>query len=145
MFCVAGNVTNESIACKNEERTINLQNAETAEPRGLFTSLTLKIDSADGKIFAMAKNEFTLFPATVVVRVELYSSLEYKESYADMTFESRVTTPDLNIGKSITTEANIEGVARYWRARMIYKIDGKKEETKETLTIHYDANGNMLD
>lgn len=90
------------------------------------------------------KNDFTLFPATVIVIVELYSSDTYYESYTQMTLTSRNTIDDLNMGNTIKAEASTGGVQKYWQARMRYKIDNKAWEERVTDSLLYDANGNYI-
>ena len=125
-----------------DENAVFINSGEdVAMPYGLFTSLTLSIDGGDGYVWATAKNSFTLFPATVRVILELYSSETYQESYTAMNLESRVEINDLNIGKSIIAKAAINGVQRYWKGRMYYKIDSKDWQEQVTRTWLYDVNG----
>ena len=49
------------------------------EPR-LFTSLSISLNGGNGKVWATVKNDFTLFPSTVLVIVQLYTSYNYCES-----------------------------------------------------------------
>lgn len=111
-------------------------------PRGIFAALSLSINSGDGKVWATAKNDFTLFPATVIVIVELYSSDVYYESHTQMTLTSRNTIDDLNIGNTLVAEASTGGVQKYWQARMRYKVDNRswKEEVTDSLLIDGDGN-----
>ena len=64
--------------------TENASNEEVIQPRGLAANLTISIDGGNGEVWAKAKNNFTLFPSTIYVYVELYSSQTYQESYANM-------------------------------------------------------------
>ena len=88
-----------------------------------------------------AHNDFTLGLSTVKVYVELYSSTTNENSYKNMTLESQNYTGDLNIYKTIRTTAPINGVGRYWRARVNYKLDNKSWVSKETTTIWVGPNG----
>ena len=115
-----------------------------AEPLGLYTKISLTIGASGNDVWAEAHNDFTLGKSTVQVYVELYSSLTYQESYRDMTLESRNYIADLNINKSIDTTAHIDGVQRYWRARVNYKLDNKDWTSKETATYLLDVNGNVI-
>ena len=114
------------------------------EPYGLFTSLSLSIDCGGGKVWATVKNDFTLFPATVIVIVQLYSSDTYAESYTEMKLVCYNSINDLNIGQTVRTEASTEGKTQYWNARMRYKIDSKEWESKETGVCRIDGDGNFL-
>lgn len=58
---------------------------ENIEPRALIVDLSITLNSGNGKVWVTAKNEFTLFPATVKVELELYSSDAYCSSYEQMT------------------------------------------------------------
>lgn len=45
----------------------NIEELNDVEPYGLFTSLSISINGGNGKVWATVKNDFTLFPATVIV------------------------------------------------------------------------------
>ena len=119
-------------------------NNNDAKPLGLYTHLTLNINGGNGKMWATVKNDFTLFPATVKVIVELYSSDTYYESYTDMTLVATKSIDDLNIGKSISVEASTGGVQKYWQARMRYKIDNGGWKSETTGTILCNAEGGYI-
>lgn len=110
----------------------------------LFTSLSLSIDGGNGQVWATARNDFTLFPSTVIVIVELYSSTTYYESFTNMDLVSKNNIDDLNIYQSISTYASTGGVQKYWQARMRYKIDSGSWEQRTTGTLTFDANGNYI-
>ena len=90
------------------------------------------------------KNDVTIFPSTVIVIVELYSSETYQESYQNMTLEQKVQTGDLNLGKTITAEASTGGVQKYWLGRTRYKVDNGAWKEMKTGVCIYDANGNFV-
>ena len=90
------------------------------------------------------KNKFTLFPAVIVVYVELYSSETYTEDYTKMTLEGRNSTLDLNQGKSLEIRVPTGGKQKYWKARMRYKMDDRDWEERETVSVLYGANGELL-
>ena len=115
-----------------------------AEPYGLVTKLSLAIGSSNGQVYARAHNDFTLGFSTITVYVYLYSSSTYQEDYMQMTLESYNYIADLNLNKSLETYAPINGVQRYWRARMLFKFDQKDWTSKETITYLVDANGNVI-
>lgn len=117
---------------------------DATEPttRGLYTALSLSINGGNSRVWATVKNDFTLFPATVIVVVELYSSNTYYEDYRQMTLISRNTTPDLDMGDTIRAEASTGGVQKYWQARMRYKVDNNAWAEKVTDSLLYDGNGN---
>ncbi|MDE7163669.1 MAG: hypothetical protein K2O44_06330 [Clostridia bacterium] len=117
---------------------------DTTEIEPRWTSLSLSIDCGDGKVWATAKNDFTLISSKVVVIVLLYSSTTYTESYLDMYMESNNETSDLDMGKTITTEASTGGVEKYWIARMRYKINGGDWKTKEMGPYRISGSGEFL-
>ncbi len=117
---------------------------EDASTRGLFTSLSLGIKGGESKIRVSVKNDFTLFPATVYVIVELYCSLDYQEKHENMKLVAITSTMDLNMGDTIYVEAPTGGVEQYWQGRMRYKIDSKGWEERNTGTVKYSATGEPL-
>ncbi len=110
-------------------------------PLGIFTSLSLDIGVENGQVYAKAKNKISIFPSSVRVYVRLYSSQSYQESYHTMTLESENFTEDLNMGKTISTYASINGVKRYWQARIYYKIDNLDWNEKVTSVWLIDVDG----
>jgi len=142
-ICAASRSSNPKNLVDTPESDIAYVNTEPST-RGIYTALSLSINGGDGKVWATVKNDFTLFPATVIVVVELYASDTYHEDYRQMTLISRNTTGDLNIGKTISAEASTEGVQRYWQARMRYKIDNKAWEERVTDSLLCDADGNYI-
>lgn len=129
---------------KTQDGTNAIKN-DQATPLGVYTHLSLSINGGNGKIWATAKNDFTLFPATVMVIVELYSSDTYQGSYLNMTLVGSKTINDLNIGKTLTVECSTDGVQKYWQARMRYKIDSGGWQSEATRSLLFDANGICLD
>lgn len=110
------------------------ESASAAEndPIGLFIMISVSVNVENGMVVASAKNNFTLFPATVKLSVMLYSSPTYQSSYETMTLAASNSTDDLNMGKTIYTEAPINGQTMYWQARAYYKADD--HDWKEKLT-----------
>lgn len=119
------------------------ESAEDIETR-LFTNLSLSINCGDGKVWATVKNDFTLFPSTVIVIVQLYSSETYAESYEQMTYMSANSTNDLDMGNTITTEASTGGVEKFWLGRMRYKVDNGDWASKQTAACRISASGEFL-
>lgn len=111
---------------------------------GLFTSLTLSIDGGDGEIWANVHNDITIFPATIYVIVQLYSSDTYQESYQNMKLISANSTKDLNMGETLTTKVSTNGEQKYWKARMYYRMDAKDWVEKVTKTLLFSADGMYL-
>ena len=144
--CLGISRQNAVAQSKNEEETKVENIAESSEivPRGWYTSLSLKLYGGDSKICATAKNDVTIFPSTVYVIVELYSSLEYQEKYENMTLVATNSTVDLNMGNSIVAECSTGGIEKYWHGRMRYKIDNKGWEERSTGTVKYSATGEYL-
>ncbi len=114
-----------------------------AEPYGLLTKISLDIGSDGTNVWAEAQNTFTLGKSTVSVYVFIYSSPTYQESYKDMTLENQKYIYDLDMGKSVRTSAPINGVQRFWRARMMYRLDNKDWVSRETISLLVDVNGNL--
>lgn len=106
--------------------------------------LSLSIDCGEGKVWATAKNTFTWYYSTVIVILLLYSSDTYMESYTDMTLVSSNQTGDLDMGKTITTEASTGGVEKYWLARMRYKINSGEWKSKDTGVCRISGAGEFL-
>ncbi|MDE7401169.1 MAG: hypothetical protein K2N17_03860 [Clostridia bacterium] len=109
-----------------------------------IVDLSLAINGGDGKVWATVKNNFTLPAAKVVVIVLLYSSDTYCEDYLNMRMESNIEIADLNMGKTITTEAPTGGVEKYWIARARYKINNGEWKIKQTATCRVSASGEFL-
>lgn len=133
----------------SNEADINAQAATTptenaAEPYGLLTKMSVIISGGNGCVTATAKNDFTLFPSTIWVYVELYSSETYQESYTTMQFVGRNSISDLDMGKSISVSGATNGKTLYWQARMRYKFDSNDWVSKTTSTLLYDGNGNEI-
>ena len=125
--------------------TADIEENQDIEPYGIMARLSIQLGSEDGSVWAMARNDFTLGNSIIEVYVELYSSSTYKNSYRDMVFESSEHIDDLNIYKTITTTAPINGEERYWRGRLHYRMDNKDWISKETATYFIDANGQILE
>lgn len=111
---------------------------------GVTTSLSLSINSGDGKVWATVKNDFTLLPSTVVVIVQLYSSDTYAESYTEMELVCMNSIADLDMGKTISTEAETGGVEKFWLARMRYKIDSNVWQSRQTGACKISGDGEFL-
>ena len=117
--------------------------AESVSPR-LFTNISLGLSGGDGMVRATARNDFTLFPSTVYVRVELYRSYEVAYAYTEMQRVSVQTTADLNMGQSIVAELSTEGKSAYWLARTRYRADNADWSEKVTNVCLFDADGNLV-
>ncbi|MDE6472698.1 MAG: hypothetical protein K2L52_06685 [Clostridia bacterium] len=115
-----------------------------AEPYGLVTKIALDMGTSGTEVFAEAQNVFTLGNSTIQVYVFIYSSPTYQESYKDMTLENQKFIGDLDIHKSVRTSAPINGVQRFWKARMMYKFDNRDWVAKETVALLIDVNGNLV-
>lgn len=116
---------------------------EAVSPR-LFATLSLTIGGGDGKVYARAKNDFTLFMSTVVVVVELYYSDTYASDYTQMTLAAVNSTADLDMGTTITAEASTGGAEGYWLGRMRYKENNDDWKIKDTGVIRCSATGEFL-
>lgn len=102
------------------------------------------IEGENGVIRAWAKNIFTLFPAVVRLDVELYSSDTYQSTYTEMELEKRASTPDLDQGHTLEVSVPTNGEQKYWRARVHYSRDGGDWISKETDTLLYSPEGELI-
>lgn len=136
--------TQNGIVANAAQDEISYENVEEAETRGIYTSLSLSMDGGSGRVWATAKNDLTIFPSTVRVTVELYCSDVYYASYENMTLVASNSISDLNMGESITVNCSTGGKQKYWQGRMVYKIDNKAPESKVTMVMIFDANGNFI-
>lgn len=127
--------TDESYVAEEGDEGIN--------PR-LFTSLSLAINCGDGKVWATVKNDFTLFPSTVIVIVMLYSSDTYAESFEYMDYVCANVSNDLDMGNTLTVESPTGGEEKFWLARMRYKINNDDWESKQTTACRISADGEFL-
>ena len=133
-----------NISQKEQTEAYSQKNNNETAPMALLVKLSLSIDSGNGQVWATAKNEFTLFPGTVQVYVELYSSLTYQESYETMQFESGHYIGDLDQGETLTTYASTNGVQKYWQARLYSKIDNGSWNNKTTNVLLIDGEGKLI-
>lgn len=136
--------TQNGLVANAAQDEISYENVEGVETRGIYTSLSLSMDGGSGRVWATAKNEVTIFPSTVRVTVELYCSDVYCASYENMTLAASNSISDLNMGESITVNCSTGGKQKYWQGRMVYKIDNKAPESKVTMVMIFDANGNFI-
>lgn len=116
----------------------------TASTYGVFTSLSLAIDGNNGEVWAIAKNKITIFPATVRVIIELYSSDTYQNSHQSMTLVAKNNINDLDMGHTIEARTSTNGKQKYWKARMCYKVDNDDWTVIVTDTILLDKNGVLI-
>lgn len=124
-----------------EQKAANVGDGDVAEPNGWYTKLSLSLCGNNGEVWAEVKNEFTLFPASVIVYVYLYSSDTYQDSYTNMTLENRNYISDLNIGKTVEARVSTNGEQKYWKARAYYNVDNKGWKNQVTDTLLLDAQG----
>ena len=127
-----------------EDSAANGIKENTASPYGAYTKLKFGLSGGNGQVWAAVKNEFTLFPATVKVNVELYYSDTYQESYTDMTLVATKYIGDLDQGKTIKATASTNGKQGYWKMRAEYKIDSKAWQVKISDTMLFDADGYII-
>lgn len=115
-----------------------------ADPRGWMANLSIRMGSEGDRIWGQAKNEFTLFPSTIEVYVELYSSTEYPYSFREMELEAEDYTADLNMGDALRVYASTGGEQKYWLARMRYKFDDRNWAEELSPIFVYSADGEFL-
>lgn len=130
--------------CYEDETNLEMFSSQEVQPNGLYTSLSISINGGDGKVWVTVKNDLTIFPSTVYVIVQLFSSETYCEDYNDMTLAAANSTLDLNMGKSIVAQANTAGQQKYWIGRMRYRVDAGSWKEKTVGPALYDAEGNFL-
>lgn len=132
-----------SAGCISEEQAVASPAASEAEPR-LFTRLEIDLKTDAQVVTATVKNNFTLFPSTVEVYVELYSSVTRASIYYDMERQNVSYIADLNIGETLKTSASSGGETRYWQGRAYYRIDGGAWDEMLTEVVKLDGEGNLL-
>lgn len=115
--------------------------SEAISPRGLYTKMIFAIDGGGGQVWFTAKNQFTLFPSVVTVKIELYRSDTYQESYTNMTLVASNSIHDLDQGKTLKAAASTDGKQSYWKARGYYKRDSADWVENITDTVLFDADG----
>lgn len=141
--------TANKVVSHADSRTLDSEEINTVEitdtsTYGVFTSLSISLDGDNGEVWAIAKNKITIFPSTVMVIVELYSSFTYQESHLNMTLEAKNNIADLDMGNTLEARANTNGEQKYWKARMYYKVDNKDWVEQSTETILLDKNGVLV-
>lgn len=114
------------------------------EPTGLITKISIALRSENGNIIAVAKNEFTLFPATISLHVFLYTSTELEENYKNMTEVAHNYIYDLDQFHSLEAGYPINGEQRFWRGRVHFKMDDSDWQELLSDIVLYDANGNFI-
>ena len=139
-LCACG-VTGKGTPTAEASETEGTQDPIT---RGIYTSLSISINGGNGKVWTTVRNDSTIFPATVYVIVELYSSETFTENYQNMKLEATNQIGDLDWRKTITAEASTGGVQKYWLGRTRYQVDGREWKEMKTAICLYDANGNFI-
>lgn len=127
-----------------DEMNYGMASPQDAQPYGLYTSLSISINGGNNNVWVTVKNDLTIFPSTVYVIVQLYSSDTYCEDYNKMALAASNSTLDLDMGKSIVAKANTEGQQQYWIGRMRYRVDTGSWKEKTVGPALYDANGNFV-
>ncbi len=132
----------------NYAKALDNTTDETVDPnistRGIYTALSISINGGNGKVWTTVRNDVTIFPSTVIVIVELYSSETFQESHLNMKLEQKVQIGDLDLHKTITAEASTGGVQKYWQGRTRYKVDNGAWKEMSTGTCLYSANGDFI-
>lgn len=80
LVCVSANCAMISVEGANAETSTKVETdiGGDVSTRGIYTSIVVAIDGGDGKVWTTAKNDLTIFPSTVPVIVELYTSDVFK-------------------------------------------------------------------
>ncbi len=110
----------------------------------LFTNITLGLKGGDGKVWATASNDFTLFPSTVNVVIQLYSSLSYCEDYKEMELMAMNSTLDLDMNTEIVAESSTGGEQRFWIGRTRYRENSGSWKELIVGPLKYSASGEFL-
>lgn len=110
----------------------------------LFAALSLSLNGGDGKVWATVRNDFTLFPSTVSVVVQLFCSLNYTEDYHDMECVAMNSTEDLDQGNMISAESGTNGEQKYWIGRLRWNEDYGEWKDKTVGPLLYSAEGEFL-
>lgn len=133
-------------ASTEREQNVNLMTETMSfdETRGLYAHLDVSVSSDNNYILGQVKNVFTLFPSTIVVYLELYSSEVYTEDHTQMTLEGSNMTYDLNQGEILEVRVSTGGRQRYWKTRIKYKFDDRDWVESETNSYLYSADGECL-
>lgn len=93
--------------------------------RGIYANLTSNLYYQNGKVIGETKNNFTLFPSEIEVRLTLYMSYQYEADFSNMTYITSNYIEDLNMGNTISVSAN--GIYdTYWYFDVYFVIDGSK-------------------
>ena len=117
---------------------------EAVQPR-LWATLALALNGENGVVTALVKNSFTLFPSTVPVTIELYFSETYTTYYTKMDFVAYDSTPDLNMGETISVSAPTQGVQGYWCGRVRYRENSGEFKEGVTAVCLYDGDANFIE
>lgn len=129
---------------KDEQGYVDEERDNEIQPRA-FTTLSVSVNGGEGNVWATVRNDFTLFPSTVLVIVELYSSLTYTDNYNKMTLEAINQIDDLDMGNTVSAIASTGGVDKYWLGRVKYN-DGSTGgwKYKDTGCCKISASGEFL-
>ena len=137
-----------TISCqKSNEETSTGSGADvggSVSTKGMYTSMALLMNGGEGKIWATAKNDLTIFSSTVTVILELYTSDVYQDLYTNMELVERNIIADLNMGETLVVEASTGGVQKYWHGCIKYKVDDKPWKELSSGTLSFSANGVYL-
>lgn len=117
---------------------------EDIEPYGLYTKINLNLNAGNGVVVAKAHNKFTLGKSTVRVDLYLYSSETYEDNYNLMKLENYGYVSDLDMNHSFEVKSSTNGVQKYWRAVMRYRLDSKDWVEKQSDTILISGYGDLL-
>ena len=112
--------------------------------QALTTSLSITLNGGDGKVWATVKNDISFFNPRVTVIVQLYSRDFYAENYADMNLVCANSVEDLDVGKTISVEAETGGKEKFWLARMRFKIGTGRWSSRYTAACRLSASGEFL-
>lgn len=108
---------------------------------GAFRFLSVRLKGGEGKIRAVAINEFTLGPSTTEVTLTLYYSATPAESFENMDAVESVHTPDLDIGRQLVIET--DAAEGYYCAQAQYTV-GDELRYLVSEIILYNAEGDRI-
>ena len=101
----------------------------------------MRLKGGEGKIRAVAINEFTLGPSTTEVTLTLYYSATPAESFENMDAVESVHTPDLDIGRQLVIET--DAAEGYYCAQAQYTV-GDEPRYLVSEIILYNAEGDRI-
>ena len=139
------NNTNDTTTEKTIEPQIIVQSESmSVTDSRAFTQLQLDIFPApDGRIRAVVKNSFTLFPSIVSVALYVFTSPTYTTDITEMTQENYAYIHDLDMGKELIVDTSTNGEKKYWMAYMNYQVGNSQMYNGRSKVKLFNADGSI--